>query len=98
TPNVRIEREGAVLCVTFDRPEKKNALTGAMYLAAAGALRQADRDPAIGAIVFSGSGGAFTAGNEPAGLLQAAGGAGGISRFHFHQDAGSLRNAARRGD
>jgi enoyl-CoA hydratase/carnithine racemase len=26
---VRIEREGAVLCVTFDRPEKKNALTGA---------------------------------------------------------------------
>jgi enoyl-CoA hydratase/carnithine racemase len=34
TPNVRIEREGAVLCVTFDRPEKKNALTGAMYLAA----------------------------------------------------------------
>jgi len=29
-PNVRIERDGAVLYVTFDRPEKKNALTGAM--------------------------------------------------------------------
>jgi enoyl-CoA hydratase/carnithine racemase len=83
TPNVRIEREGAVLCVTFDRPEKKNALTGAMYLAAAGALRQADRDPAIGAIVFSGSGGAFTAGNDLADFLEARGEPGEFPAFTF---------------
>jgi enoyl-CoA hydratase/carnithine racemase len=71
TPNVRIEREGAVLCVTFDRPEKKNALTGAMYLAATQALHDADRDPSIGAIVFAGSGGMFTAGNDIADFLEA---------------------------
>jgi enoyl-CoA hydratase/carnithine racemase len=69
--NVRIEREGAVLCVTFDRPEKKNALTGAMYLAATQALHDADRDPSIGAIVFAGSGGMFTAGNDIADFLEA---------------------------
>jgi enoyl-CoA hydratase/carnithine racemase len=70
TPNIRIEREGAVLCVTFDRPEKKNALTGAMYLAATAALRQADLDPAIGAVLFAGSGGMFTAGNDIADFLE----------------------------
>jgi Enoyl-CoA hydratase/isomerase len=70
TPNARIEREGAVLCVTFDRPEKKNALTGAMYLAATQALHDADRDPSIGAIVFAGSG-MFTAGNDIADFLEA---------------------------
>jgi enoyl-CoA hydratase/carnithine racemase len=28
--NVKIARDGAVLCVTFDRPDKKNALNRAM--------------------------------------------------------------------
>lgn len=72
TPNVRIEQTGAVLCVTFDRPEKKNALTGAMYMAATQALRQADRDPSIGAVVFAGAGGIFTAGNDIADFLDKA--------------------------
>jgi enoyl-CoA hydratase/carnithine racemase len=44
TQNVIVEREGPVLLVTFDRPEKKNALTAAMYLAATEALLEADRD------------------------------------------------------
>ncbi|HUB65653.1 MAG TPA: enoyl-CoA hydratase-related protein [Methylocella sp.] len=72
-PKVRIEREGAVLCVIFDRPEKKNALTGAMYLAATEALQDADRDPAIGAVLFAGSGGLFTAGNDIADFRAAPG-------------------------
>jgi enoyl-CoA hydratase/carnithine racemase len=72
TPNVRIEQTGAVLCVTFDRPEKKNALTGAMYMAATQALRQADRDPSIGAVVLAGAGGIFTAGNDIADFLDKA--------------------------
>ncbi len=71
-PNVRIEQTGAVLCVTFDRPEKKNALTGGMYMAATQALRQADRDPSIGAVVFAGAGGIFTAGNDIADFLDKA--------------------------
>jgi enoyl-CoA hydratase/carnithine racemase len=69
TPNVRIERVGAVLCVTFDRPDKKNALNRAMYMAATGTLRRAGGDPSIGAVVFSGAGGVFTAGNDIADFL-----------------------------
>lgn len=82
-PNVKISRDGAVLGVVFDRPEKKNALTGAMYRAATEALRQAISDPAIGAIVFSGSGGVFTAGNDIADFLYASGKPGEFPAFTF---------------
>jgi enoyl-CoA hydratase/carnithine racemase len=68
-PDVKIERAGAVLCVTFNRPEKKNALSRAMYFRAADVLREADADPSIGAVVFSGSQGVFTAGNDIADFL-----------------------------
>ncbi len=83
TLNIRIEREGAALCVTFDRPEKKNALTGAMYTAATQALRQADRDSSIGAVVFAGSGGMFTAGNDIADFLAAGAGPEEFPAFTF---------------
>ncbi|MGH6863860.1 MAG: enoyl-CoA hydratase-related protein [Methylocella sp.] len=83
TPNVRIERAGAVLCVTFDRPEKKNALNRAMYLAATQALHSAERDPSIGAVVFAGSGGVFTAGNDIADFLDARGEPGEFPAFTF---------------
>jgi len=82
-PNVRIERDGAVLRVTFDRPEKKNALTGAMYLAATGALREAGLDTTIGAILFAGSGGMFTAGNDIGDFLEASGEPGQFPAFTF---------------
>ncbi|SFK14395.1 Enoyl-CoA hydratase/carnithine racemase [Methylocapsa palsarum] len=61
---MKIEREGSVLSIIFDRPEKKNALTRAMYMAATRALAQADQDEDIGAVLFSGAGGFFTAGND----------------------------------
>jgi enoyl-CoA hydratase/carnithine racemase len=83
TPNVRIERVGAVLCVTFDRPGKKNALNRAMYLAATQALRDAARDPSIGAVLFAGSGGVFTAGNDIADFLEASGEPGEFPAFTF---------------
>lgn len=70
TPPVRIERAGSVLSVTFDRPEKKNALSRAMYLSATEALRHADAELSIGAVVFRGSGGVFTAGNDIADFLE----------------------------
>jgi enoyl-CoA hydratase/carnithine racemase len=69
TPHIKIAPAGPVLCVTFDRPEKKNALSGAMYLAATTALQSADADPSIGAVMFSGTGGMFTAGNDLADFL-----------------------------
>ncbi len=56
--------EGGVLRLTIDRPEKKNALTVAMYAALADALGQAEADPAVRAVLLHGSGDAFTAGND----------------------------------
>jgi enoyl-CoA hydratase/carnithine racemase len=44
---------------------------GASAKAATQALHDADRDPSIGAIVFTGSGGMFTAGNDIADFLEA---------------------------
>ena len=79
TDGVDLSREGAVLVVRLARPEKRNALTGRMYDALVEALDAAARDPAIGAVVLAGSGGAFTAGNDIANFLERAQGAG-VSR------------------
>lgn len=83
TGRIKIARTGAVLGVTFDRVEKKNALDGAMYLAAAKALQSAGSDPSIGAILFAGSGGVFTAGNDLADFLEADPSAGELPAFTF---------------
>jgi enoyl-CoA hydratase/carnithine racemase len=61
---VEIERDGGVLVATLNRPEKKNALTGAMYRALREALVAASADEAIGAVLLTGAGGAFCAGND----------------------------------
>ena len=61
---VHVRREGAVSCITLARPEKKNALTGAMYEALVAAFDEANREPSIGAVVIVGSPGVFTAGND----------------------------------
>src|SRR5579875_96865 len=48
----------------FNRPEKKNAITGAMYAALADGVARAEEDDAVRALVIGGEGGAFTAGND----------------------------------
>ena len=53
-----------VLTVTFDRPEKKNALTLAMYDALTARLTAAAEDPQIRVVLLRGAGGVFTAGND----------------------------------
>jgi enoyl-CoA hydratase/carnithine racemase len=57
-------RSGAVAEIVFDRPDKRNAITTAMYAALANALAAAEADPAIRVVLFHGNGGAFTAGND----------------------------------
>jgi enoyl-CoA hydratase/carnithine racemase len=56
--------EGRILTLTLNRPERKNALTHAMYAALADGLEQAGSDPAVRAVVFKAHGDAFTAGND----------------------------------
>ena len=62
--NIRTEQSQGVLHLQFDRPERKNALTQGMYQAAAEALAQARQDSSVRAVLLSGAGGSFTAGND----------------------------------
>ena len=74
TDHVEISRDGQVLCATLTRTEKKNALTGAMYQTLTEALAQAGRDETIGVALLRGKDGIFTAGNDIADFIAAAGG------------------------
>ncbi len=55
---------GGVMTLTFNRPDKKNALTSEMYAALADGFAAAEADPAVRVILLTGAGGAFTAGND----------------------------------
>jgi enoyl-CoA hydratase/carnithine racemase len=85
TRQIAVERHGAVQLLRFARPEKKNALTDGMYHALADAMAAAEADGGIGAHLFAGSGGVFTAGNDIGDFLsrgvQGEGFAGGVVRF-----------------
>ncbi|WP_417685066.1 enoyl-CoA hydratase/isomerase family protein [Pseudidiomarina gelatinasegens] len=61
---VKEEVRNNVLWLTLARPEKKNALTSDMYTALNAALQAADRDGKITAVVLTGEGDSFTAGND----------------------------------
>lgn len=58
------ELEGGILRVQFNRADKKNAITAAMYQALAHALRHAERDNAVRVALIHGTPGVFTAGND----------------------------------
>ena len=57
-------REGRLLCLVLNRPEKRNALNAQLCRDLALALEHADRDPAVGAILLSGNGKHFCAGMD----------------------------------
>jgi enoyl-CoA hydratase/carnithine racemase len=80
---VIVARTGAVQEVLLNRPEKKNALTRAMYAAVVGAFEQADADPSIRAVLLTGAGDTFTAGND-IGDFQARAGASADGEETFH--------------
>src|SRR4029453_8524835 len=62
--HVRIERNGAVLAITLARPERRNAITVAMYAGVAAAFERASGDPSVRVIVIRGEGQDFAAGND----------------------------------
>lgn len=64
--HIKLNEQEGVLEITFARPDKKNALSNAMYLTAIDALDNAQSNPAIRVVLFSSEGGAFTAGNDMA--------------------------------
>jgi enoyl-CoA hydratase/carnithine racemase len=62
--SIRTETADGVLTLTFDRLDRKNAITAAMYQTLADALVAAETDPAIRVIVLAGHESIFTAGND----------------------------------
>ena len=53
-----------VATIEIARPEKKNAITGAMYTALADAFDAARENPAVRAVLLTGQPGIFTSGND----------------------------------
>ena len=60
----RPEAQPGVMVIRFNRPEKKNAITSAMYNRMTAALEEANRDDAVRAVAFLGTDGCFSAGND----------------------------------
>jgi len=61
---IKSEIADRILTLTIARPEKKNALTVAMYAALADAISDADTNPSIRVVLITGSEDSFTAGND----------------------------------
>jgi enoyl-CoA hydratase/carnithine racemase len=66
TPGVRV--------IAFNRPEVRNAFDTAMYQEVTAALRAADTDEEVGAVVLTGRGSAFTSGQDLAEMAAIASG------------------------
>ncbi|MCZ7570120.1 MAG: enoyl-CoA hydratase-related protein [Ardenticatenaceae bacterium] len=58
------ERDGTVLSVTLNRPDKLNAATDELLHELADAFKQAGRDEAVRAIILTGAGRGFCAGQD----------------------------------
>jgi enoyl-CoA hydratase/carnithine racemase len=67
--HVRVEKSGGVLAITLARPERRNAITIAMYAALAEAVESAAHDDSVRLITFQGEGQDFAAGNDLADFL-----------------------------
>lgn len=84
TEHIVVETKGAVQAIRMNRPDKKNALTRAMYAAMAAALAAGDANTETRAHVILGVPGAFSAGNDIADFMAVAmGGDGGTEVFDF---------------
>ncbi len=81
---IRISVEDRVMRLAFARPEKKNAITNAMYGTLTQALLTAERDPEIRVVMFEADGDAFTAGNDIGDFAAIAAGRTPAAEMHAH--------------
>jgi enoyl-CoA hydratase/carnithine racemase len=68
--HIRTATADGVATIEMARPERKNALTQAMYAAMAEALTVADADAAVRAVLIAGQPGVFTSGNDLEDFMQ----------------------------
>lgn len=82
--HIIIEKQGPVQIIRINRPDKKNALTRAMYAVMAKALRDGDADASVRCHVILGVPGSFSSGNDMGDfMVVATGGEGGNEVFDF---------------
>lgn len=82
--HIGIFRDGAVQTIRMNRPDKKNAITRAMYAAMAQALAEGDADDAVRVHLILGVPGAFSSGNDLADFMAVAtGGEHGTEVYDF---------------
>jgi enoyl-CoA hydratase len=87
------EDAGGIAVLTLNRPDRRNALSGALIDAVIEALGAVDRDPAIRVAVLTGAGTTFCAGGDLADGMSAGGGIldGHAQRGRFAEALGALR-------
>lgn len=61
---IRFDSKDGIATLAFNRPDKKNAITAAMYQSLADHLKEANGNDAVRVIVITGDGGMLTAGND----------------------------------
>lgn len=71
TEHIVVKDADATRTIAMHRPDKKNALTQAMYLAMSAAIDSAQTDSAIRCLAITGAPGVFTAGNDLEDFLKA---------------------------
>ena len=64
TPHLRFERHGSLAHCVVDRPEKRNALTPAMYFGIRRAVDVVNKDPALAGLLITGTGDLFIVGGD----------------------------------
>src|SRR5260221_14636758 len=78
---IKTEIRERIATIELARPDKKNALTAAMYAAMTDTLAAAESDSGVRAIVIHGTRDCFTAGNDLKDFLQGPAGASQALRF-----------------
>lgn len=79
TAEIEVSQTDGTQLLRIRRPEKKNALTGAMYGVLCDAIEAGDANPDVAAHVFAGTDGLFTSGNDLGDFLATAKGTGSLS-------------------
>lgn len=64
TDNVEVFVEQGIMHIKLNRPERKNALSLAMYAKLGNSVREGSADPAVRVILIYGAEGIFTSGND----------------------------------
>ncbi len=82
------ELEDGVMCITLNRPEKKNAFNSPQWLALSEALREAKADPSVAVVVLTGAGKDFSAGQD---LTEMLSGSSDVSSAEEHPFSQAIR-------